>query len=124
MSGAARSLNQDSAASAVPLQTKAVENLRQSTEGLAEQMARRSGGSIGMTLDRPGSRQDRHGRDPFGRNLGGAFSALIDDGDVRVPTQMEMRRARAIVDELRRRSGERYRPQLELNYIERLLRRF
>jgi len=124
MSGAARSLNQDNAASAVPLQTEAVENLRQSTEGLAEQMARRSDGSIGMTLDRPGSRQDRHGRDPFGRNLGGAFGALIDAGDVRVPTKMEMRRARAIVDELRRRSGERYRPQLELNYIERLLRLF
>ncbi|PPR75209.1 MAG: hypothetical protein CFH05_00771 [Alphaproteobacteria bacterium MarineAlpha3_Bin4] len=124
MRGATRSLNQDGPAGAVLQQTEAVEKLRQATKGLAEQMARRFGSSIGMILGRPGTRQDRSGRDPFGRNPGGAFGALIDDGDVRVPTQMEMRRAREIVDELRRRSGERYRPQPELNYIERLLRRF
>ena len=32
--------------------------------------------------------------------------------------------ARRIFDELRRRSGDRQRPETELNYIERLLKRF
>jgi hypothetical protein len=32
-----------------------------------------------------------------------------------------MRRAREILDELRRRAGERNRPQIELDYIDRLL---
>ena len=33
-------------------------------------------------------------------------------------------RAREILDELRRRAGDFNRPQLELDYIDRLLRRF
>jgi hypothetical protein len=37
---------------------------------------------------------------------------------------MELRRAREILDELRRRAGERARPKIERNYIERLLRQF
>jgi hypothetical protein len=35
-----------------------------------------------------------------------------------------MQRSRQILDELRRRAGERYRPQIELDYIDRLLQRF
>jgi len=35
-----------------------------------------------------------------------------------------MQRSRQILDELRRRAGEHYRPQIELDYIDRLLRRF
>jgi hypothetical protein len=37
---------------------------------------------------------------------------------------MEIRRTRRILDELRRRRGEHRRPPLELDYIDRLLRRF
>jgi hypothetical protein len=37
---------------------------------------------------------------------------------------MERRRAREILDELRRRAGERHRPVPERNYIDRLLKRF
>ena len=41
----------------------------------------------------------------------------IDDGD-------ELQRARQIRDELRGRSGQRQRPEIERNYINRLLRDF
>ncbi|MCH7957081.1 MAG: DUF4175 family protein, partial [Proteobacteria bacterium] len=61
--------------------------------------------------------------DPFGRRPGGAYGARID-GAVKIPDQMEVRRAREILDELRRRAGERQRPKTERNYIDRLLRRF
>jgi uncharacterized protein (TIGR02302 family) len=124
MRGAVDSLNRGDTAGAVPQQTDAVDKLRQAAEGLSEQMARRFGPAAGMVPGQSGMRPGPGGGDPFGRRPGGAFGASVDDGEVRVPTRMEMRRAREIVDELRRRSGERDRPKPELNYIERLLRRF
>jgi hypothetical protein len=41
-----------------------------------------------------------------------------------VPDEIDVQRAREIMEELRRRLGEQNRPTLELDYIERLLRRF
>jgi Domain of unknown function (DUF4175) len=35
-----------------------------------------------------------------------------------------LQKSRQILDELRRRAGERSRPAIELDYIDRLLRRF
>ncbi len=123
MRGASRSLRKGDLGGAVPQQTDAVDKLRQAMEGLSEQLARRMGPAMGLMPGRPGQRPGP-GRDPFGRRQGGAFGASIDDGDVRVPTRMEMLRAREILDELRRRSGEHQRPRPELEYIDRLLRRF
>ena len=42
--------------------------------------------------------------------------------DVRVPDEIDMQRAREILNAIRERLGERYRPQFELDYLERLLR--
>ena len=60
--------------------------------------------------------------DPLGRPLtnGGAY----EQGDVKIPDNNVMQRARDILEELRRRAGERDRPQIELDYIDRLLQRF
>ena len=41
---------------------------------------------------------------------------------MKVPGEIDVQRARRILEELRRRFGENFRPQLELDYIERLLR--
>jgi len=41
-----------------------------------------------------------------------------------LPGASEIARARAILQELRKRAGERGRPQQELDYIDRLLREF
>ena len=43
---------------------------------------------------------------------------------MKVPTQSELQRAREHPEELRRRAGERGRPQQELDYIDRLLKQF
>jgi hypothetical protein len=48
----------------------------------------------------------------------------VDSGDVHVPEEAERKRSQAIQEELRRRGGERERPQEELDYIGRLLRQF
>ena len=45
-----------------------------------------------------------------------------DDSTVKVPGEIDVQRARRILEELRRRFGEIARPQLELDYIERLLK--
>ena len=47
-----------------------------------------------------------------------------DQGDVKIPDENILQKARQILDELRRRAGERSRPQIELDYIDRLLQRF
>jgi len=62
------------------------------------------------------------GGDIFGRSPGGARGLGV--GEVELPEQGELRRAGEILEELRRRAGERSRPEAELDYIERLLRRF
>ncbi len=45
-----------------------------------------------------------------------------DDATVKVPGEIDAQRARQILKELRKRYGESYRPQIELDYIERLLK--
>jgi hypothetical protein len=45
-----------------------------------------------------------------------------DDTTVKVPGEIDAQRARRILEELRRRFGEACRPQLELDYLERLLK--
>jgi len=72
----------------------------------------------------PGVGEERFGesRDPLGRLDPGM--GMIDTGDIAIPEEADLQRAREILDELRRRAGERARPQLELDYIDRLLRRF
>jgi hypothetical protein len=66
--------------------------------------------------------RQRVDRDPLGRPLSGNGS--YDQGDVKIPDQADVAKAREILDELRRRAGERFRPEFERDYIDRLLRRF
>ena len=67
----------------------------------------------------PRAQQDT---DPLGRPLRGRDYG--DDTTVKVPGEIDVQRARRILEELRRRFGENFRPQLELEYIERLLKDF
>ncbi|WP_426954860.1 DUF4175 family protein [Muricoccus radiodurans] len=68
--------------------------------------------------------QQGEGRDPLGRRPREANGTNEDGGDTRVPDEAEMLRTRRIQEELRRRGAERERPPAELDYIDRLLRRF
>ena len=66
--------------------------------------------------------QSPNNRDPLGRSLynqGGA-----DLYGERVPTDLDLGHARAIMEELQRRASQRNRPSVELDYLQRLLRRF
>jgi hypothetical protein len=68
-----------------------------------------------------GQQRNQPRRDPLGREIMGED---VDTGDVSIPDASAIQRAREILDELRRRSGEGFRPKLERDYIDRLLHRF
>jgi uncharacterized protein (TIGR02302 family) len=64
------------------------------------------------------------GRDPLGRRYGQGSSGADESADVTVPSERERQRTLEIQEELRRRGGDRARPQQELDYIDRLLKQF
>jgi hypothetical protein len=103
---------------ALDAQGQALDSLRQGLEAMAQGAQSAERRAAGLE-DRA---TERANRDPFGRNAAG--SGLDVGNSVDVPDQMERRRAREILDELRRRSGEADRPEDELDYLRRLLERF
>lgn len=123
MRDAAQALQQGAPGAAVPSQTEAMEQLQQGMQGMAEQMAQQMMGQGPAMMGQQGQmpRQGR-GRDPLGRRPSGY--GMQDSNDVKIPEQSELQRAREILDELRRRSGQYGRPQEERNYIDRLLKQF
>jgi hypothetical protein len=66
-----------------------------------------------------GETSSETGRDPLGRPIGSRGS--VGSNENIVPDADSASRARALLDEIRRRSGEQGRPQLELDYLRRLL---
>jgi uncharacterized protein (TIGR02302 family) len=127
MRDAAEALQRRQPGEAIGPQTEALDQLQQAARDFAQQMQQRMQGQwgmpendeIGATDRNPG---DRVERDPLGRPV--SNNGTYDQGDVKIPDQNTLQKAREILDELRRRAGERYRPAIELDYIDRLLKRF
>ena len=120
MGNATRALEGGRPVDAVGSQGQALDALRRAGRGLMQQMMDRFARQSGQRRNR-GNQQNRPRRDPLGREIMGED---VDTGDVSIPDASAVQRAREILDELRRRSGEGFRPKLELDYIERLLHRF
>ena len=118
-------LGQGDADGAVDSQGRALDALRRGAQGLAQSMQGQQQGQarMGPGPGRPGRlgpAQSQQETDPLGRPLRGRDYG--DDTTVKVPGEIDVQRARRILEELRRRFGESFRPQLELEYIERLLK--
>jgi uncharacterized protein (TIGR02302 family) len=116
-------LGEGNADGAVDSQGRALEALRRGAQNLAQSMQQQQG--MGPGQGRPGRLgppRAQQQTDPLGRPLRGRDYG--DDVTVKVPGEIDVQRARRILEELRRRFGETFRPQLELEYIERLLRDF
>jgi len=122
MGQAESSLGQGNPDSAVDSQGRALDALRKGAQSLAQSMQQQMGQGPGPN-GRPGrlgqSRADQD-TDPLGRPLRGRDYG--DDTTVRVPGEIDVQRARRIIEELRKRFGDMGRPQDELDYIERLLK--
>jgi uncharacterized protein (TIGR02302 family) len=125
MGDAEGALGEGNSDRAVDGQGRALDAMRKGAQGLAQQLQQQMGQQQGQ--GRPNGRAGRMGparaqqdTDPLGRPLRGRDYG--DDTTVKVPGEVDAQRARRILEELRRRFGEAFRPQLELDYIERLLK--
>ncbi len=104
-------------------QMDALDRLNEGAESLAQQMQQGQGQTAASgTQDGEGRSNDRDSIDPFDRPSG-AYGA-IDGSSTEVPGQSLVDRARELLEELRRRSADRERPEIELRYLERLLEQF
>lgn len=94
-------------------QKNALQALQESANALSQELMKRGG---------EGTRQQNGNDDPLGRAAGSRGG--IAGGNVKIPDQSELARARAILEELRRRASEQGRRKDELDYIDRLLKQF
>jgi hypothetical protein len=106
----------------VDSQGRALDALRKGAQSLAEAMQQGDGDQPGDGPGNPRGRQQgaQRGTDPLGRPLQGREYG--DDYTVKIPGEIDVQRVRRILEELRRRLADPSRPQIELDYIERLLK--
>jgi hypothetical protein len=152
MREAGKQLGEGNEAGAGESEQKAIEALQKGGREMGQAMAKQFGppggqdgseqegdgdGPMGLTLHDgqdegqgqgwrqgpPPGRADS-GRDPLGRRFGQGSSGTDESADVTVPEERERQRTQAIQEELRKRGAERTRPQMELDYIDRLLKQF
>jgi uncharacterized protein (TIGR02302 family) len=115
MRGARDAIGENDLERATQQQSLALDRLRKGAQSMAEQMME---GGEAQTGQGPGN----NGRDPLGRP---DRSNRPDLGlSVKVPDEIDIQRAREVLDELRRRLGDPSRPALELDYLERLIKPF
>lgn len=102
-------------------QQKAIDELRKGGEAAAKQLLQQMD-PRGATMAGPGGMGAGEDEDPFGRPQSSYGPSSGDN--VKVPDKFNIQKAREILEELQRRAAERGRPVNELEYIDRLLRRF
>ncbi len=117
---------------AVEAQGRALDALRQGAQKLAEAMQGSGEGEGSGQAEADGDGQDQGGRPQYGRRGGrDPLGRMTRDGQydqygarydpLGTPAAQ---RAQRVLEELRRRLGEPVRPREELDYLERLLRRY
>ncbi|HEX2448331.1 MAG TPA: TIGR02302 family protein [Methyloceanibacter sp.] len=115
MRDATEAIDQGNLEGATQQQSLALDKLRKGAQSLAEQMMENGESQASQG---PGN----NGRDPLGRP---DRSNRPDLGlSVKVPDEIDIQRAREVLDELRRRLGDPSRPTIELDYLERLIKPF
>ncbi|HEY5083267.1 MAG TPA: DUF4175 family protein, partial [Rhizomicrobium sp.] len=106
MEQAQKSLNGKDLSNASNAENNALQELRKGADALAKEM-------------QAGANSQQSGReDPLGRGENGPGNMI------KLPDANDLARARDILQELRRRAGQRSRPQQELDYLDRLLKEF
>ncbi|MFO1144135.1 MAG: TIGR02302 family protein [Amaricoccus sp.] len=104
---------------AIDHQAEAIDKMREGMRQMGEDLTQAEKGRDGQQGQLGGESTAENGRDPLGRPIGGAGSTgtnrdMLPEGD-------SASRAKALLDEIRRRAGDLGRPQLELDYLKRLL---
>lgn len=120
MRQASAGLERNNPASAIPHQEKAVEYLRQSQQQMSQQLQARMQQMMIFSFSGAGQ------TDPLGRPSGpdGEKPGWWPGSKIKIPDETERRKVQEIQKMLRDRSGERDRPDYELEYYKRLLKKF
>lgn len=114
MGEAEGALEEENLDRAAQQQTLALDRLRQGTQQMAEQVLQSMASRMG--------RGEQGRKDPLGRperTQGPDLGTTVE-----VPDEIDIQRAREILEELRRRLSDPARPMIELDYLERLLKQF
>ncbi|MER8463628.1 TIGR02302 family protein [Mesorhizobium sp. M1396] len=116
MGNAEQALGEGEGDEAVGHQGRALEALRKGAKDMMKQMQAMQGDQGGSEQ---GGRQQNADRDPLGRPRA---SQGPDFGDsVKVPDEIDVQRARQILEAIRKRLGNALSPDIERSYLERLL---
>jgi uncharacterized protein (TIGR02302 family) len=116
MGDAEQALGEGEGGNAVGHQGKALEALRKGAKDMMQQLQAMQGDQGGS---QPGGRQQDADRDPLGRPRA---TQGPDFGDsVKVPDEIDVQRARRILEAIRKRLGNALSPEIERSYLERLL---
>jgi len=116
MGSAEQALGDGDGDQAVGHQGRALEALRKGAKDMMKQMQAMQGDQGGS---QDGGRQQDSDRDPLGRPRA---SQGPDFGDsVKVPDEIDVQRARQILEAIRKRLGNALSPDIERSYLERLL---
>ena len=116
MGDAEKSLGEGEGDQAVGHQGRALEALRRGAKDMMKQMQAMQGDQGGSEQ---GGRQQDADRDPLGRPR--ATNGPDDGTSVKVPDEIDVQRARQILDAIRKRLGNALSPDIERSYLERLL---
>lgn len=122
MREAEEALREGDGGRALDRQSEALEAMREGLRSMGEAMAEEQRERAGERGEATRRADPRGARDPLGREAGtsgrlGTEESLLQGEDV-------YRRAQDLLEELRRRSGDQGRPEVELDYLRRLLDRF
>lgn len=116
MGNAEQALGEGQGDEAVGHQGRALEALRKGAKDMMKQMQAMQGDEGGS---QEGGRQQNADRDPLGRPRA---TQGPDFGDsVKVPDEIDVQRARQILEAIRKRLGNALSPDIERSYLERLL---
>jgi len=114
MGEAGKALGQSQGERALGNQGDALNALREGADQMIEQMMAQGRGQGGRMGQNPND-------DPLGRPR--QTDGPTIDGRTKIPSEIDVQRARRILEELRRRLSDPSRPRLELDYLERLIPR-
>jgi uncharacterized protein (TIGR02302 family) len=124
MEGAEDALREGDLAEAIDRQAEAMDALRNGMRELGQALAENQNAEPGQGSEQgdASGRPTPGQRDPLGREMGntgqlGTDQELLGGADIN-------RRAEELLDEIRRRSAEQSRPELERDYLRRLLEQF
>ncbi|TIQ33912.1 MAG: TIGR02302 family protein [Mesorhizobium sp.] len=116
MGDAEQALGEGEGDQAVGHQGRALEALRRGAKDMMKQMQAMQGDQGGSEQ---GGRQQDADRDPLGRPR--ATKGPDDGNSVKVPDEIDVQRARQILEAIRKRLGNALSPDIERSYLERLL---